>query len=194
MFVVCSSLSQVVCFFQLYLSPPSPPTPPHYTTMAGAPPGGGAPFDLSALSSVLNDPAIKNMAEQIAADPAFAQMTSALQDSLLGGGAAAAVGGGGAVGGGAGAPPALDPAKYAEAMQSVMQNGQFLQMAETLGKQIMEVSECVLCVRERGWARVWRGGGGQHAWLGGQAGASAWPPRASRGSVAATLAACAHAL
>lgn len=111
--------------------------------MAGAPPGGGAPFDLSALSSVLNDPAIKNMAEQIASDPAFAQMTAALQESLLGGGAAGAAGGaapGGAVGAPpAGGPPALDPAKYAEAMQSVMGNGQFLQMAEALGKQIMEV-------------------------------------------------------
>lgn len=84
--------------------------------MAGAP-----PFDLSALSSVLNDPSIRGMAEQIANNPAFAQMTSALQESLLGGGGGAAA----------------DPARYADAMSSVLGNPEFMAMAERLGQQIM---------------------------------------------------------
>lgn len=120
---------------------------------------GGAPFDFSALSSVLNDPSIREMAESIANNPAFAQMTQSLQSSLLGGGGnAAGAGAGGsssgaaadadapaaaAAGGGAlpaGMPP-IDPAKYAEVMSSVMGNADFLSMAEKLGKQIMQVRE-----------------------------------------------------
>jgi hypothetical protein len=110
---------------------------------------GGAPFDFSALSSVLNDPSIREMAESIANNPAFASMTQSLQASLLGGGGAAAAGGGGegalsAAGGAAAAPgapgvPPIDPSKYAEVMSSVMGNPDFLTMAEKLGKQIMAV-------------------------------------------------------
>ena len=122
-----------------------------------AAPGGGAPFDFSALSSVLNDPSIREMAESIANNPAFASMTQSLQASLLGGGAAAGGGGGegasnagggaaaapaAAAAGAAGAPgmPPIDPSKYAEVMSSVMGNPDFLTMAEKLGKQIMAVS------------------------------------------------------
>jgi hypothetical protein len=125
--------------------------------------GGGAPFDFSALSSVLNDPSIREMAESIANNPAFASMTQSLQASLLGGGGTAAAAGGGeggasaanadaapastASGTGASAPapgapgmPPIDPSKYAEVMSSVMGNPDFLTMAEKLGKQIMAVS------------------------------------------------------
>lgn len=42
----------------------------------GAAPGGGPPpFDFSALQNVLSDPNIKQMAEQIASAPEFAQLT-----------------------------------------------------------------------------------------------------------------------
>ena len=123
-----------------------------------AAPGGGAPFDFSALSSVLNDPSIREMAESIANNPAFASMTQSLQASLLGGGAGAAGGEGASNADGAapaaaaasapaaaaapGAPgmPPIDPSKYAEVMSSVMGNPDFLTMAEKLGKQIMAVS------------------------------------------------------
>ena len=106
--------------------------------MEAAGPGG---FDLSALSSVLNDPSIRGMAEQIASDPAFAQMTQALQSSLVGGNAGA---------------PGVDPSKYAEAMGSVLQNPNFMSMAERLGQQIMQA-------RRGGRALGWRGGGAAHA-------------------------------
>lgn len=70
------------------------------------------------------------MAEQIAQDPAFAQMSAALQASM--------VNGGGEAGQSASAPP-IDPEQYAQAMSSVLQNPQFMEMAEKLGQQIMTV-------------------------------------------------------
>ena len=66
--------------------------PSFHQSQTMAAPGGGAPFDFSALSSVLNDPSIREMAESIANNPAFASMTQSLQASLLGGGGAAAGG------------------------------------------------------------------------------------------------------
>jgi hypothetical protein len=45
--------------------------------MAGA-------FDFSAMQNLLNDPSIRVMAEQIAEDPAFAQLTKTLQASMGG--------------------------------------------------------------------------------------------------------------
>jgi hypothetical protein len=79
------------------------------------------------------------MAQQIAQDPAFAQMTAALQAQMVGG---------------EGAPeavqrepthpaadmPNMDPEKYAAALSDVLQNQQFMEMAEKLGQQIMAVS------------------------------------------------------
>ena len=70
------------------------------------------------------------MAEQIAQDPAFAQMSAALQASMVNGGAEP--------GQSASAPP-IDPDQYAQAMSSVLQNPQFMEMAEKLGQQIMTV-------------------------------------------------------
>lgn len=70
------------------------------------------------------------MAEQIASNPAFAQMSAALQASM----------GGGQEGAPAEGPPALDPDQYAQAMSSVLGNPEFMQMAEKLGQEIMGVS------------------------------------------------------
>ena len=83
------------------------------------------------------DPGIKDMAEQIANDPSFAQMTQALQTSMAG---MATPDGNGGAANGAG-PPAFDSTKYMEAMGGVLQNPQFMQMAEQLGQQIMNVSD-----------------------------------------------------
>jgi len=92
----------------------------------------------------MQDPSIKQMAEQIANDPSFQGLTSQLQESmasLMGGaegGAAAAA-----------APPPMpampdpanfDPTKYMQAMSGMFQNPQFMQMAEKLGQAIIQVS------------------------------------------------------
>ena len=81
------------------------------------------------------------MAENLAQDPNFAQMAQAMQANM------------GAVMGGAGGPPpapgsaragppempGMDSAAYAEMMSGVLQNPQFVEMAEKLGQQIMQV-------------------------------------------------------
>ncbi len=84
------------------------------------------------------------MAEQIAQDPAFAQMTAALHASM--GAPGGAPGEGAEASGGpagearqAGGIPAINPEQYASAMSSVLQNQQFMEMAEKLGQQIMAV-------------------------------------------------------
>ena len=87
---------------------------------------------------MLQDPAIKEMAENIARDPAFAQMTAALQQSM-GPGAPGIAGGAGAAGPAA-AAAAFDPSQYMEAMSGVLQNPAFMQMAEQLGSKIMQVT------------------------------------------------------
>lgn len=66
------------------------------------------------------------MAEQIAKDPAFNQMAAQLQRSVQN------VGNDGA--------PQLDTNQYINAMQQVMQNPQFMSMAERLGNALMQVS------------------------------------------------------
>eukprot|EP00243_Klebsormidium_subtile_P003754 TRINITY_DN17346_c0_g1_i1.p2 TRINITY_DN17346_c0_g1~~TRINITY_DN17346_c0_g1_i1.p2 ORF type:complete len:375 (-),score=128.00 TRINITY_DN17346_c0_g1_i1:282-1406(-) len=88
-----------------------------------APAGGpGGAFDFSGMSSLLEDPAIKEMAEQIAKDPAFSQVTQQLQKSMT-----ASPDGN----------PQIDPQQYMQAMRSVMENPQFVQMAEKLGSALM---------------------------------------------------------
>ncbi|BDA42477.1 probable Ankyrin-3 at C-terminar half [Coccomyxa sp. Obi] len=98
-------------------------------------------FDLSALQNILNDPSIKQMAEQIANDPAFAQMQQALQASVTGGAAPGEAAGAGtsraAEAGSAPEIPGIDPEQYASAMSKVLQNQNFMEMAEKLGQQIM---------------------------------------------------------
>ena len=71
------------------------------------------------------------MAEKIAQDPAFAQMTAALQQSMGGQPGAAPEAAAG--------PAGFDTSKYMEAMGGVLQNPQFMDMAEKLGQQIMQV-------------------------------------------------------
>ncbi|KAM0883710.1 hypothetical protein ACQ4PT_031480 [Festuca glaucescens] len=90
------------------------------TANAGLP----SPFDFSNMSSLLNDPSIREMAEQIASDPVFNQMAEQLQKS------AQATGEQGL--------PNLDPQAYMETMTQVMQNPQFMSMAERLGNTLMQ--------------------------------------------------------
>ncbi|CAG9463685.1 unnamed protein product [Pedinophyceae sp. YPF-701] len=110
--------------------------------MAGQPPGFP---DLSALQEALNDPAMKAMAEQVAQDPAFRKITEQLQGVL-----------GGGMGEGGPSPDAApkgmpDPAmmaqmmqggegaeSYAKVMEGLFQNEQFMQMAQTIGQQLMQ--------------------------------------------------------
>ena len=90
---------------------------------------------------LLQDPSIKQMAEQIAQDPAFAQMTAALQASVAGNEAGTSdVEDKNAIDVPEGpALPAMDAEKYAQAMSNVLQNQHFMEMAEKLGQQIMSV-------------------------------------------------------
>jgi hypothetical protein len=91
----------------------------------GIPPGVFSnPFDLSSMQSLFNDPSIKEMADQIAKDPAFNQMAEQLQRSAQ-------------TTGEQGMPP-LDPQQYMETMQKVMENPQFVTMAESLGNALMQ--------------------------------------------------------
>eukprot|EP01024_Parvocaulis_polyphysoides_P039592 TRINITY_DN35822_c0_g1_i4.p2 TRINITY_DN35822_c0_g1~~TRINITY_DN35822_c0_g1_i4.p2 ORF type:complete len:231 (-),score=61.42 TRINITY_DN35822_c0_g1_i4:49-741(-) len=104
-------------------------------------PGGNMPFDLQAMQELFNsDPAFKDMAEKMASDPAIKQMTEQLQSSFAG-----------MMGGmpGTEAPetggdpsnPMANPAamnSYAEAIQTMFKNPDFLKMAENLGQTMME--------------------------------------------------------
>eukprot|EP00252_Welwitschia_mirabilis_P023232 TRINITY_DN652_c0_g1_i1.p1 TRINITY_DN652_c0_g1~~TRINITY_DN652_c0_g1_i1.p1 ORF type:complete len:338 (+),score=97.24 TRINITY_DN652_c0_g1_i1:215-1228(+) len=82
------------------------------------------PFDLSALSNIFNDPSIKEMAEHVARDPAFTRMAEKLQHTMQ---SPSSQGG-----------AQLDAEQYFSAMQQVMQNPQFMTMAEKLGNTLMQ--------------------------------------------------------
>lgn len=109
----------------------------------GMPGGPGGSFDFAALQQALNDPAIKQMAEQIANDDTFKQITEQLQAQFgtmfqqQAGAAGAAPGAREAPVPGAD-PASFDPAKYMEAMSGMFKNKNFMQMAEQLGKTIIE--------------------------------------------------------
>lgn len=71
------------------------------------------------------------MTEAIAQDPVFQQMAQDMQESMLSGDMS---------GLNIGEGPQVDPNKYMEAFQRVMQNPEFMTAAESLGKGILEQS------------------------------------------------------
>lgn len=75
---------------------------------------------------LLQDPSIKELAEQIAKDPSFNQMAEQLQKTFQGPAVEESV-------------PNFDPQQYYSTMQQVMQNPQFMTMAERLGNALMQV-------------------------------------------------------
>ncbi|GKU96164.1 hypothetical protein SLEP1_g9431 [Rubroshorea leprosula] len=87
--------------------------------------GFGNPFDFSAMSGLLNDPSIKELAEQIAKDPSFNQMAEQLTKTFQGATAEDGI-------------PQFDSQQYFSTMQQVMQNPQFMSMAEHLGNALMQ--------------------------------------------------------
>ncbi|MFS7996127.1 putative ankyrin repeat-containing domain, STI1 domain-containing protein [Helianthus anomalus] len=95
---------------------------PPMTSMPGA---GfpGNPFDFSSMAGLLNDPSIKELAEQIAKDPSFNQMAEQLQHTFHGANEGI---------------PQFDTQQYYSTMQQVMQNPQFMNMAERLGSAMMQ--------------------------------------------------------
>ncbi|KAE9598348.1 putative ankyrin repeat-containing domain-containing protein [Lupinus albus] len=88
---------------------------------SGFPPN---PFDFSAMSGLLNDPSIKELAEQIAHDPSFTQMAEQLQKTFQGTTQEGI--------------PNFDNQQYFQTMQQVMQNPDFMTMAERLGSALMQ--------------------------------------------------------
>ncbi|EYU35446.1 hypothetical protein MIMGU_mgv1a0083452mg, partial [Erythranthe guttata] len=102
-------------------------TPSAQRRAATPPPVGGMPnpFDFSAMTGLLNDPSIKELAEQIAKDPSFNQMAEQLQKTFQGGPVEDSI-------------PNFDTQQYYSTMQQVMQNPQFMTMAERLGNALMQ--------------------------------------------------------
>ncbi|CAL0302560.1 unnamed protein product [Lupinus luteus] len=82
------------------------------------------PFDFSAMSALLNDPSMKELAEQIAKDPSFNQMAEQLQKSFEGATPDSI--------------PNFDNQQYLQTMQQVMQNPNFMTMAERLGNALVQ--------------------------------------------------------
>ncbi|KAF1894032.1 hypothetical protein Lal_00003948 [Lupinus albus] len=82
------------------------------------------PFDFSAMSGLLNDPSIKELAEQIAKDPSFNQMAEQFQKSFQGATPDSI--------------PNFDNQQYLQTMQQVMQNPNFMTMAERLGNALVQ--------------------------------------------------------
>uniref|UniRef100_A0A1J3HNQ9 Ankyrin repeat domain-containing protein 2 n=2 Tax=Noccaea caerulescens TaxID=107243 RepID=A0A1J3HNQ9_NOCCA len=96
-------------------STPSPATPgPNFNA-----------FDFSSIAGILNDPSIRELAEQIAKDPAFNQLAEQLQRSVPN---AAQAGG----------FPTIDPQQYVSTMQQVMHNPEFQTMAQRLGNALVQ--------------------------------------------------------
>nr|KAJ0189161.1 hypothetical protein LSAT_V11C800398100 [Lactuca sativa] len=100
-------------------SMPTMPTMPE----AGFP---ANPFDFSSMAGLLNDPNIKELAAQIAKDPSLNRMTEQLQQTFH-------------------APdegvPQFDTQQCYSTMQQVMQNPQFMTMAERLGNVMMQTNQ-----------------------------------------------------
>ncbi|MCO5596250.1 hypothetical protein L7F22_050310 [Adiantum nelumboides] len=88
---------------------------------------GSGSFDFSSMSSLLNDPTIRILVEQISSDPAFNSMAKQLQSSIKKSGKENL--------------SQLDTQEYFDAMQIIMQNSQFMQMAERLGMALIQNPE-----------------------------------------------------
>mmetsp|Transcript_6242 Transcript_6242/g.38785 ORF Transcript_6242/g.38785 Transcript_6242/m.38785 type:complete len:316 (+) Transcript_6242:384-1331(+) len=73
---------------------------------------------------IAQDPEIREMAEQLANDPSFQAMAGQLQKQQQSGQE--------------GAMPNIDPEAYTSAMQNLMNNPQFMQVAEKLGSEMMQ--------------------------------------------------------
>lgn len=71
--------------------------------------------------------------EQISSDPAFSSMAKQLQGSVH-------------HKSGKESYPQLDTEEYFDAMQVIMQNPQFVSMAEKLGNALIQVLLCFLCL------------------------------------------------
>ncbi|KAI5070559.1 hypothetical protein GOP47_0014902 [Adiantum capillus-veneris] len=84
----------------------------------------GNPFDFSALSGLLNDPSIQELAKQIADDPAFRNMAEELQRGIQPGEQQGL--------------PQINTEQYLNTMQQVMDNPQFMNMAERLSSTLMQ--------------------------------------------------------
>ncbi|KAH9302965.1 hypothetical protein KI387_014548, partial [Taxus chinensis] len=82
------------------------------------------PFDFMAMSGLLNDPSLKELAQDVSKDPAFRQVARQLQQSVTGVGQSNA--------------PQMDPEKYVKSMQKLMQNPQFMIMAQHLRHSLMQ--------------------------------------------------------
>jgi hypothetical protein len=80
----------------------------------------------------MQDPSIKELAEQISKDPSFNQMAEQLQKTFQGAPAEDAI-------------PNFDTQQYYSTMQQVMQNPQFMTMAERLGNALMQVYLFFFC-------------------------------------------------
>lgn len=76
------------------------------------------------INGDLQDPSIKELAEQISKDPSFNKMAEQLQQTFHGGDHGV---------------PQFDTQQYFSTMQQVMQNPQFMSMAESLGNAMMQV-------------------------------------------------------
>ncbi|KAI5071716.1 hypothetical protein GOP47_0013967 [Adiantum capillus-veneris] len=88
---------------------------------------GSGSFDFSSMSSLLNDSTIRTLVEQISSDPAFNSMAKQLQSSINISGKENL--------------SQLDTREYFDAMQIIMQNPQFMQMAERLGMALIQNPE-----------------------------------------------------
>ncbi|KAI4367321.1 hypothetical protein MLD38_023072 [Melastoma candidum] len=85
---------------------------------------GANPFDFSAMANLMNDPSIKELAEQIAKDPAFNNMAEQIQKSFQGAEEEGI--------------PRFDSQEYLSTIDEFMRNPQFQTMAERLGTSLMQ--------------------------------------------------------
>lgn len=74
----------------------------------------------------MQDPSIKELAEQIAKDPSFSHVAEQLQNTFQGVSVEDGI-------------PKFDMQQYYSTMEQVLQNPQFMNMAERLGNALMQV-------------------------------------------------------